>query len=196
MYTRPLARLIDQLQRLPGIGPKTAQRLAFYLLKRPKHETLQLAQSLIDATEQIGVCSVCFTLSAEDPCTICTNPNREIGQICVVAEPRDIVALERTREFKGRYHVLGGLLSPMEGVGPEQLKIKELVQRVNRDEVQEVIMAINPSVEGETTILYVGKLLKPFTRVTRLASGLPMGGDLEYADEMTLARALEDRRDL
>jgi len=196
VYTRPLARLIDQLQRLPGIGPKTAQRLAFYLLKRPKQETLQLAQSLIDATEQIGVCRQCFTLSAEDPCDICSNPNRELSQVCVVAEPRDVIAMERTREYKGRYHVLGGLLSPMEGIGPEQLKVKELVQRVNRDEVGEVIMAINPSVEGETTILYVGKLLKPFTKVTRLASGLPMGGDLEYADEMTLARALEDRREL
>ncbi len=196
MYTRPLARLIEQLQRLPGIGPKSAQRLAFYLIKRPKTETLQLAQTLIDATEQIGVCRECFTLSAEDPCDICSNPGREHDKLCVVAEPRDIIALERTREFKGLYHVLGGVLSPMEGIGPEQLKVKELVQRVNRDDTSEVIMAINPSVEGETTILYVGKLLKPFVKVTRLASGLPMGGDLEYADEMTLARALEDRREL
>lgn len=195
MYTRPLARLIDQLQRLPGIGPKTAQRLAFYLLKRPKTETLQLAQALIDAMEQIGICSQCFNLSADDPCETCANPNRDGGLVCVVAEPRDIVALERTREYRGRYHVLGGVLSPMEGIGPDQLKVKELVQRVNRDDVTEVIMAINPTVEGETTILYVGKLLKPFTRVTRLASGLPLGGDLEYADEMTLARALEDRRE-
>jgi recombination protein RecR len=196
VYTRPLARLIDQLQRLPGIGPKSAQRLAFHLLKRPKQETLQLAQALIEATEQIGVCSICFTLSAEVPCTICANPNREAHQVCVVAEPRDVIALERTREYRGRYHVLGGVLSPMEGIGPEQLKVKELVQRVSRDEATEVILAINPSVEGETTILYIGKLLKPFTRVTRLASGLPMGGDLEYADEMTLARAFEDRREV
>ncbi len=196
MYTRPLARLIDQLQRLPGIGPKTAQRLAFYLLKRPKPEVLQLAQALIDATEQIGICSVCFTWSAEDPCTTCTNPNRESTQLCVVAEPRDLAALERTREFKGHYHVLGGLLSPMEGIGPDQLKIRELVQRVHREETQEVILAINPSVEGETTILYIGRLLQPFTRVTRLALGLPLGGDLEYTDELTLARALEDRREL
>lgn len=196
MYTRPLARLIEQLQRLPGIGPKTAQRLAFHLVKRPKPETLQLAQALIDATEQIGVCSNCFTLSAEDPCDTCSNLARNTGLLCVVAEPKDIFALERTREFKGQYHVLGGVLSPMEGIGPDQLKIKELIQRVNREEITEVILAINANLEGEATILYTGKLLRPFVKVTRLASGLPIGGDLEYADEMTLARALEDRREV
>ncbi|MBC8122281.1 MAG: recombination protein RecR [Gemmatimonadaceae bacterium] len=196
IYTRPLARLIEQLQRLPGIGPKSAQRLAFHLLKRPKQEVHQLAQALIEATEKIGFCSTCFNLAAEDPCDICSNRERESETLCVVAEPRDLVAIERTREFKGYYHVLGGLISPMDGIGPDELRIKDLVIRVGHGDVQEVILAINPSVEGETTTLYIGKLLKPFTRVTRIAFGLPVGGDLEYADEMTLARALEGRREV
>lgn len=196
IYTRPLARLIEQLQRLPGIGPKSAQRLAFHLLKRPKQEVHQLAQALMEATEKIGFCSICFNLAAEDPCDICSNRERESEVLCVVAEPRDLVAIERTREFKGYYHVLGGLISPMDGIGPDELRIKDLVIRVGYGDVKEVILAINPSVEGETTTLYIGKLLKPFTRVTRIAFGLPVGGDLEYADEMTLARALEGRREV
>jgi recombination protein RecR len=196
MYTRPLARLIEQFQRLPGIGPKTAQRLAFHVLKRPKQEVQQLAQALIDCTEQVGTCNRCFNLSVDPICELCSNPNRDLASLCVVAEPRDLVALEKTREYRGYYHILGGLISPMDGIGPEQLHIKELIQRVNTDETQEVILAINPSVEGETTTLYVGKLLKPFTRVTRIAFGLPMGADLEYADEVTLARALEGRREI
>jgi recombination protein RecR len=196
MYTRPLARLIEQFQRLPGIGPKTAQRLAFHVLKRPKQEVQQLAQALIDCTEQVGTCTRCFNLSVDPICELCSNPNRDLASLCVVAEPRDLVALEKTREYRGYYHILGGLISPMDGIGPEQLHIKELIQRVSTDEIQEVILAINPSVEGETTTLYVGKLLKPFTRVTRIAFGLPMGADLEYADEVTLARALEGRREI
>ncbi|PZD73923.1 Recombination protein RecR [Acaryochloris thomasi RCC1774] len=197
VYTRPLARLVEQLQRLPGVGPKTAQRLALHILKRPETEVRALAQALVEAKQQVGFCSVCFHLSAEPVCDICRAPNREGAALCVVADSRDVIALEKTREFRGRYHVLGGLISPMDGLGPEQLNIQALVQRVGQsDDIKEVILAINPSVEGETTTLYVGQLLKPFTRVTRIAFGLPMGGDLEYADEVTLARALEGRREL
>ncbi|MBD2354820.1 recombination protein RecR [Nostoc sp. RF31YmG] len=196
VYARPLARLIEQLQRLPGVGPKSAQRLALHILKRPETEVEALAQALIDAKKQVGLCSVCFHLSAEPVCEICRNPNRDINTICVVADSRDVIALEKTREFKGKYHVLGGVISPMDGIGPEQLTVQALVRRVSQQKPQEVILAISPSVEGETTTLYIGQLLKPFTKVTRIAFGLPVGGDLEYADEVTLARALEGRREL
>ena len=196
VYTRPLARLIEQLQRLPGVGPKTAQRLALHIIKRSEEEVKALAQALIEAKQQVGLCRVCFHLSAEPICEICRNPNRDIHTICVVADSRDVIALEKTREYRGKYHVLGGVISPMDGIGPEQLQIQQLVQRVGKRDIQEVIMAISPSVEGETTTLYVGQLLKPFTKVTRIAFGLPIGGDLEYADEVTLARALEGRREL
>jgi recombination protein RecR len=196
VYTRPLARLIEHLQHLPGVGPKTAQRLALHILKRPEEEVKALAQALVEAKLQVGFCSVCFHLSAETVCDICRAPNRDSKTICVVADSRDVIALEKTREYKGKYHVLGGLISPIDGIGPEQLHIQQLVRRVSQQKIEEVILAISPSVEGETTTLYVGHLLKPFTRVTRIAFGLPMGGDLEYADEVTLARALEGRRDL
>lgn len=196
VYTRPLARLIEQLQRLPGVGPKTAQRLALHILKRPESEIHLLAQALIEAKQQVGLCSVCFHLSAESVCEICRSHNRDEHTICVVADSRDVIAIEKTREYKGRYHVLGGVISPMDGIGPDQLHISQLVRRVSDRNIKEVILAISPSVEGDTTTLYVGQLLKPFTRVTRIAFGLPMGGDLEYADEVTLARALEGRRDL
>jgi recombination protein RecR len=151
---------------------------------------------LIDAKKQVGLCKVCFHLSAEPICSICSNPNRDRDTVCVVADSRDVIALEKTREFRGLYHVLGGVISPMDGIGPEQLNIESLVKRVSQQQTKELILAINPSVEGETTTLYVGQLLKPFTKVTRIAFGLPMGGDLEYADEVTLARALEGRREL
>ncbi len=196
MYTRPLARLIEHFQHLPGVGPKTAQRLALHILKRPEAEVAALAQALIDAKKQVGTCSVCGHLSADPLCDICSSPKRDNGIICVVSDSRDLIALEKTREYKGKYHVLGGLISPIDGIGPEQLNIKSLVQRVSKQEAREVIMAIAPSVEGETTTLYVAHLIKPFTKVTRIAFGLPMGGDLEYADEVTLARALEGRREL
>lgn len=201
VYTRPLARLIEQLQRLPGVGPKTAQRLALHLLKRPDSEVQALAQALLEAKQQVGLCSVCFHLSAEPVCEICRAPSRDEGTLCVVADSRDVIALEKTREYHGKYHVLGGLISPMEGIGPEQLHIQPLIQRVSQTAVEEVIMAISPSIEGETTTLYIAQLLKPLTKlkgakVTRIAFGLPMGGDLEYADEVTLARALEGRREL
>lgn len=188
--------MIEQLQRLPGVGPKTAQRLALHILKRSETEVQALAQALIEAKQQVGLCSVCFHLSAESVCEICRNPNRDNRVICVVSDSRDVIALEKTREYHGKYHVLGGVISPMDGIGPEQLTISPLVRRVSQEKPQEVILAITPSVEGETTTLYLGQLLKPFTRVTRIAFGLPVGGDLEYADEVTLARALEGRREL
>lgn len=155
-----------------------------------------LASSLIEAKKQVGLCQVCFHLSAESTCEICRNPNRDNNTICVVADSRDVIAIEKTREYSGKYHVLGGVISPMEGIGPEQLNITPLVRRVSQQKIKEVILAISPSVEGETTTLYLGQQLKLFTRVTRIAFGLPMGGDLEYADEVTLARALEGRREL
>lgn len=188
--------MIEQLQRLPGVGPKTAQRLALHILKRPEADVQALAQALLEAKQQVGLCSVCFHLSAEPVCEICRDPHREQQTICVVSDSRDVIALERTREYRGKYHVLGGLISPMDGIGPDQLYITQLVRRVSKQDIKEVILAINPSVEGETTTLYIGQLLKPFTKVTRIAFGLPMGGDLEYADEVTLARALEGRREL
>lgn len=155
-----------------------------------------LANAILEAKKQVGFCQVCFHLSAQPVCEICNNKNRDIKTICVVSESRDVIALEKTREFDGKYHVLGGVISPMDGVTPEQLNITSLVKRVSQNKIEEVILAINPSVEGETTTLYIGQLLKPFTKVTRIAFGLPMGGDLEYADEVTLARALEGRREL
>ena len=178
------------------MGPKTAQRLALHILKRPESEIKALAQALMEAKLQVGQCSICFHLSADAICDICRSPNRDNQTLCVVADSRDVIAIEKTREYKGKYHVLGGLVSPMDGIGPEQLNISPLVHRVNQENIQEVIMAISPSIEGDTTTLYVGQLLKPFAKVTRIAFGLPMGGDLEYADEVTLARALEGRREL
>lgn len=167
-----------------------------HILKRPDAEVEALAQALIEAKKQVGLCSVCFHLSAEPVCEICLNKNRDNTTICVVADSRDVIALEKTREYKGKYHVLGGVISPIDGIGPEQLTLQALVRRVSQQKPHEVILAISPSVEGETTTLYIGQLLKPFTKVTRIAFGLPVGGDLEYADEVTLARALEGRREL
>ncbi len=181
---------------MPGVGPKTAQRLALHIIKRPDAEVQALARALLDAKKQVGLCQVCFHLSAEPVCEICRNPQRDKETICIVTDSRDVIAVEKTREYRGQYHVLGGVISPMDGIGPEQLTIQPLVRKVSQGNIKEAIIAISPSVEGETTTLYVGQLLKPFTRVTRIAFGLPMGGDLEYADEVTLARALEGRRDL
>jgi len=196
IYTPPLARLIEQLQRLPGVGPKTAQRLALHVLDRSDREIEALARALIEAKKQVGLCKVCFHLSSQPVCEICANPHRDRDTICVVGDSRDVIAIEKTREYKGKYHVLGGVISPMDGIGPDQLYIKPLIQRVSREKIKEVILAISPSVEGETTTLYLGQLLKPFTKVTQIAFGLPMGGDLEYADEITLVRAIEGRREL
>ncbi|NOL47300.1 MAG: recombination protein RecR [Synechococcus sp. MIT S9220] len=195
-FTRPLARLIDQFERLPGIGPRTAQRLALHLLRQPEEQIRSFADALLAARTQVGQCQTCFHLSADPVCEICRNEERSNGQICVVADSRDLLALERTREFSGRYHVLGGLISPMDGIGPDLLQISSLVKRVAADDVEEVILALTPSVEGDTTSLYVARLLKPFTRVSRIAYGLPVGSELEYADDVTLSRALEGRRDV
>ncbi len=189
--------MIEQFERLPGIGPRTAQRLALHLLRQPEDQIRNFADALLAARSQVGQCRRCFHLSAEPLCEICRNPERQTGQICVVADSRDLLAMERTREFKGSYHVLGGLISPMDGIGPELLQIQPLVQRVAAEgevPVEEVILALTPSVEGDTTSLYLARLLRPFAPVSRIAYGLPMGSELEYADEITLARALEGRR--
>jgi recombination protein RecR len=196
-YPEPVARLIEALQRLPGIGPKTAQRLAFFLLKRPADEVRELSESLLAVKEQIVACRTCFNVTDQDPCRICADPARDARVLCVVEEPNDMLAMERTGEFKGRYHVLLGALSPLDGVGPEDLKIRELLARLDAGGTTEVILATNPNVEGEATALYLAKLLRPLgVRVTRIARGLPVGGDLEYADQVTLSKALEGRREI
>jgi len=196
-YPEPVARLIEALQRLPGIGPKTAQRLTFFLLKRPTDEVASLADSLTQLKALIVHCQVCFNVTQEDPCRICRDPRRDGRLLCVVEEPNDLLALDRTGEFRGRYHVLLGALSPLDGIGPEDLKVRELLSRLEREPVEEIILATNPSVEGEATAIYLGKLLKPFaTRITRIARGLPVGGDLEYADEVTQSKDLEGRREM
>jgi recombination protein RecR len=196
-YPEPVARLIDALQRLPGIGPKTAQRLTFYLLKRPTDEVRELGDALIAVKEKITYCRTCFNVTDEDPCRICDDPRREDHVICVVEEPNDLLAMERTGEYRGRYHVLLGALSPLDGIGPDDLKIRELLARLEDRETTEVILATNPNVEGEATALYLAKLLRPLVgRLTRIARGLPVGGDLEYADQVTLSKALEGRREI
>ena len=196
-YAPPLARLIEELSKLPTIGPKTAQRLAFHMLSMTPQDAEALATAILEAKSRIRHCSVCGNITEADPCVICTNPQRTQSVICVVEDPRDVAAMERTREFSGLYHVLQGAISPLDGIGPDDLRIAELVTRVTAGEVREVIVATNPRVEGEATALYLSKVLKPLgVRVTRIAHGLPVGGDLEYADEVTLARALEGRRDL
>jgi recombination protein RecR len=196
-YPEPVARLIDALQRLPGIGPKTAQRLTFFLLKRPAAEVRELADSLLAVKERILACATCFNVTDQDPCRICADPARDAGLLCVVEEPNDLLAMERTGEYRGRYHVLLGALSPLEGIGPDDLKVRELLQRLDAGGAREVILATNPNVEGEATALYLAKLLRPLgVRVTRIARGLPVGGDLEYADQVTLSKALQGRREL
>jgi len=196
-FTRPLAKLIEEFQKFPGVGPKSAQRMAFHILTLSPENVRELANAIVEAKEKVKHCSHCFHLSAQDPCEICANDRRDTHTICVVAEPRDLIALERTREYKGSYHVLTGLISPMEGKGPDQLSIRELVHRVDNEEVKEVILAINPTVEGDATVLYLNHLLKPLgAKVTRIAFGLPVGGDLEYADDVTLSRAMEGRREI
>jgi recombination protein RecR len=197
LYAPPVARLLEELERLPGIGPKSAQRLAFYLLRTDAEYAGRLAEAILELKRSVRFCSRCFNFSEGDLCEICADTQRDAATVCVVEEPRDVVAVERTGEFRGLYHVIQGVLSPIDGIGPDELKIRELVERVGVDEVQEVIVATNPNVEGETTALYISRLLKPAgVRVTRIASGLPVGGDLEYADEVTLGRALEARREM
>src|SRR5687767_8327775 len=193
----PVARLIEELHRLPGIGPKSAQRLAYHLLRASREEAQDLADAIVEVKERIVLCSLCQNMTDLDPCQLCSDTSRDRTIICVVEEPLDILALERTHGHKGLYHVLHGSISPMEGVGPEHLKVRELLERLRDGTVREVIMATNPNLEGEATAMYVSRLLQPLSvRVTRLARGLPMGGDLEYADDLTLARALENRQEL
>jgi recombination protein RecR len=196
-YEVPVQNLVDELGRLPGIGPKSAQRIAFYLLKAAPEDAKRLARAIVDAKERVSWCRRCFNIAEGELCAYCRDERRESTVLCVVEEPRDIVAVERTQEFKGRYHVLLGAISPIEGIGPEQLRIKELLARIPDEGVEEVILATNPNIEGEATAMYLARLLKPLgLRVTRIASGLPVGGDLEYADEVTLGRALEGRREV
>ena len=196
-FPEPVARLIDAFQKLPGVGPKTAQRLTFFLLKRPAEEVAELADSLSQLKTRISHCSRCFNVTEEDPCRICRDPRRDERVLCIVEEPNDLLAIERTGEFRGRYHVLLGALSPLDGIGPEDLKVRELLARLEGGGVEEVILATNPSVEGEATAIYLAKLLRPLgARTTRIARGLPVGGDLEYADEVTLSKALEGRKEM
>ena len=197
VYAAAIQTLIDELGRLPGVGPKSAQRIAFHLLKVPTEQVGRLAHAITDAKAKVVFCERCWNLSEQPLCGVCQDMRRDSTVICVVEEPRDVVAIEKTGEFHGRYHVLHGALSPMDNVGPEQLKLKELLVRLEPEQVSEVIVCTNPNLEGETTAMYLARLLKPFEiTVTRIASGLPVGGDLEYADELTLGRALEGRRTL
>lgn len=197
IYEGPVQALIDELGRLPGVGPKSAQRIAFYLLKADAVDAKRLASAIVDAKDRVSWCHRCYNIAEGDLCHFCRDERRDAHVICVVEESRDIVAVERTGEFKGLYHVLQGAISPIEGIGPEQLRVKELLARVGDDNVTEVILATNPNIEGEATAMYLARLLKPLgISVTRIASGLPVGGDLEYADEVTLGRALEGRREV
>lgn len=196
-YAAPIARLLEELERLPGIGPKSAQRLAYHILRGDTETANRLAEAIVEVKQSIRFCSRCFNFAEGDECEICADAKRDPSIICVVEEPRDVVAVERTGEFRGTYHVLQGAISPIDGIGPGQLRVRELIDRVGAGTITEVILATDPDVEGETTALYVSRLVKPLgIRVTRIASGLPVGGDLEYADEVTLGRALEARREM
>ena len=197
MFEGPIQDLIDELARLPGIGPKSAQRLAFYLVKAPVDDATRLAEAIVQAKEKVRFCRECFGVAEGDLCRVCRDPGRDATVICVVEESKDQAAIEKAGVVKGRYHILGGAISPLEGIGPDDLRVQELLDRVARDGVVEVIMATNPNLEGNATAMYVAGLVKPLgVRVTRLASGLPVGGDLEYADEVTLGQALEGRREM
>ncbi len=196
-YAVPVAKLVEEFQKLPGIGHKSAQRLAFHVINMPMEKVQGLANSILDAKQKTRYCSVCSNLTDVDPCPLCSGASRDKSSICVVQDARDVVAMERTREFKGLYHVLHGAISPMMGIGPEDIKIKELIRRLGDGQVKEVILATNPNVEGEATAMYLSKLIKPLgIKTTRIAHGIPVGGDLEYADEVTLAKALEGRREI
>lgn len=196
-YPEPIAKLIDAFSRLPGIGPKTAARLAFHVLKMKEDDVIDFAKSLVSVKRNLHFCSVCCNITDIDPCRICQDKSRDAAVICVVQESRDLVAMERTKEYQGQYHVLQGAISPIEGIGPEEIRIAELLRRLSDERVQEMILATNPNIEGEATAMYLSRLVKPFgIKVTRIAHGLPVGGDLEYADEVTLSKALEGRREL
>lgn len=197
MYPDSLSRLLEELQRLPGIGPKGAQRLAFHLLKMPREQAERLASAIVDLKARVTYCTICSSITDADPCVFCRNQDRDHHVICVVEEPQNVAAIEKTREFKGVYHVLMGAISPLQGIGPDELKVKELLKRLADGSVNEVILATNPNVEGEATALYLARLLKPLgVKVTRIAMGVPVGSDLEYADEVTMHKALEGRREV
>lgn len=196
-YTGPISRLIEEFSKLPGVGRKTAQRLAFHVINMNTNDVESLSKAIIDAKREIRYCSICCNITDTDPCSMCSNKNRDSSVICVVEDPRDVAAMERTREFKGKYHVLNGVISPMDGIGPDMIKIKELIVRLGNEDVKELIMATNPTIEGEATAMYIARLVKPMgIKVTRIAHGLPVGGDLEYADEVTITKALEGRREI
>ena len=196
-YAKPLARLINELSRLPGIGGKTAQRLAFHILSMEEKEARALADSIIEAKQKMTYCSVCGNLTDTDPCVICSDPSRDRSVICVVETPKEVVAMEKIKEYNGLYHVLHGAISPMEGIGPEDINLKQLIVRLQNEDVRELILATNPNIEGEATAMYIARLIKPSgIRVSRIAHGIPVGGDLEYADEVTLLKAMEGRREL
>ncbi len=197
VYAAPVQELIDELGRLPGVGPKSAQRIAFHLLKLEKLDALRLARAITEAKERVSFCQRCFNIAEGDACELCNDERRDSSLLCVVEEPRDIVAVEKTQEFNGRYHVLQGAISPIDGVAPENLRIRELLARIAAEDVEEIILCTNPNLEGEATAMYLSRLFKDLdVKVTRIASGLPVGGDLEYADELTLGRALEGRREV
>lgn len=197
LYTASFQKLIDVFRKMPGVGQKSAVRMAYHVLAMSREEADSMVEIIKQAKEKIGYCSVCQNTTEQNPCEICSNPKRDASVICVVEQPKDVVALEKTREYYGTYHVLHGCISPMDGIGPEDIKIKELLQRVADETVTEIIMAISPSIEGEATTMYISKLLKPFgVKVTRIAYGIPVGGDLEYADQVTLAKAIEGRREI
>lgn len=194
-YPKPVARLIDELSKLPGVGNKTAQRLAFHILDCREEDAVNLSEAILEAKRNMKYCSKCFNLTDVDPCVICSNPKRDQTKICVVESPKDIMAMERTKEYRGLYHVLHGAISPMDGVGPDDIKIRELILRIQENPIDELIIATNPTIEGEATAMYISKLLSPVgILTTRLAHGIPVGGDIEYADEVTLSKALEGRR--
>ena len=197
IFPKSIATLIEQFQKFPSVGPKSAQRMAFHILKMPQAEVEKFAKSIVEARENTFACDICYNLSSSNPCEICSSSSRDKSTICVVAETKDLIAIEKTNEYKGVYHVLQGLISPIDGIGANDIRIKELLQRIADNDITEIILALSPSVEGEATSLYLNKLIKPFgIKISRIAFGLPVGADLEYADEITLARALEGRREI
>ena len=197
VYTEPINRLIEEFSKLPGVGRKTAQRLAFHVINMNNNDVETLSKSILDAKKEIKYCSICCNITDKDPCSMCSNKNRDSHIICVVEDPRDVAAMERTKEFKGQYHVLNGVISPMDGIGPDMIRIRELITRLANQDVKEIIMATNPTIEGEATAMYIARLVKPMgIKVTRIAHGLPVGGDLEYADEVTIDKTLEVRREI
>ena len=196
-YSGPISALIEEFSKLPGVGRKTAQRLAFHVINMNINDVEALSKAILEAKKEIKYCSICYNITDKDPCSMCSNKNRDSSVICVVEDPRDVAAMERTKEFNGQYHVLNGVISPMDGIGPDMIRIKELIQRLGNQDVREIIMATNPTIEGEATAMYIARLLKPMgIKVTRIAHGLPVVGDLEYADEVTISKALEGRREI